>query len=61
MLEEELYLLTYRAEPFLRSCQLCSHSGRRRALLREKFPVRITSAYSHKIAFHKYFGMSIDI
>jgi hypothetical protein len=21
------YLLTYRAEPFLRSCQLCSHSG----------------------------------
>jgi hypothetical protein len=22
-----LYLLTYGAEPFLRSCQLCSHSG----------------------------------
>jgi hypothetical protein len=29
--EEEMlkmtYLLTYGAEPFLRSCQLCSHSG----------------------------------
>jgi hypothetical protein len=23
----QLYLLTYGAEPFLRSCQMCSHSG----------------------------------
>jgi hypothetical protein len=28
------YLLTYGAEPFLRSCQLCSHSGNSQQILR---------------------------
>jgi hypothetical protein len=42
-----VYLLTYRAEPFLRSCQLCSHSGNSQQFYRTRMFITVFTRAIH--------------